>query len=164
MPNRSPILALALAAVSWPLLACGPSGAEASSDSMAAAQATCPVRESVNPSSSLPYSAAVKAGNTVYFAGKIGATQETRAMTEGRVAAETRNIMEAFSALFDEMGMGFEDVVKGTVYLDNIEDYAEMNGVYGEYFPSDPPARVALSVDQLPGNAALEIEFISVCR
>ena len=122
------------------------------------------MRESVRPSSSLPYSAAVKAGSSVYFAGKIGATQETRAMTEGRVAAETRNIMEAFRELFEEMDMGFEDVVKGTVYLDNIEDYGEMNGVYAEYFTSDPPARVALSVDQLPGNAALEIEFISVCR
>ena len=85
-------------------------------------------------------------------------------MTEGRVAAETRNIMEAFRALFDEMGMGFEDVVKGVVYLDDIDDYGEMNGVYGEYFPTDPPARVALSVDKLPGNAALEISFVSVCR
>jgi len=156
--------AVLVAAASLPLLACGPSQADAEDSSAAVAQATCPVRESVQPSSSLPYSAAVKTGEIVYFSGKIGATGETREMTEGRVAAETRNVMEAFKALFDEMGMGFEDVVKGTVYLDNIEDYGEMNGVYGEYFPSDPPARVALSVDKLPGNAAVEIEFLSVCR
>ena len=153
-----------LTVVLLPVLACQPSAGASEATVASQDAAACPVRESVQPSSRLPYSAAVRAGESVFFSGKIGATEETRAMTEGRVAAETRNIMEAFSALFDEMGMGFEDVVKGVVYLDNIEDYGEMNGVYGEYFPSDPPARVALSVDKLPGNAALEISFVSVCR
>lgn len=149
-----------------PVVACQPSAeaAESAESATMAQSATCPVREAVQPSSRLPYSAAVKSGEHVFFSGKIGATSETREMTEGRVAAETRNIMEAFQALFDEMGMSYEDVVKGVVYLDDIEDYGEMNGVYGEYFPNDPPARVALSVDKLPGNAAIEISFVSVCR
>ncbi len=153
-----------LSLILLPVLACQPNADAAEATASSQSAAACPVRESIQPSSSLPYSAAVKAGGSVYFSGKIGASQETRAMTEGRVAAETRNIMEAFQALFDEMGMGFEDVVKGVVYLDDIETYGEMNGVYGEYFPNDPPARVALAVDKLPGNAALEISFVSVCR
>jgi len=147
-----------------PLLACQPAAEASEAGNSFQSAAACPVRESVQPSERLPYSAAVRAGESVFFSGKIGATAETRAMTQGRVAAETRNIMEAFQALFDEMDMGFEDVVKGVVYLDDIEDYSEMNGVYGEYFPENPPARVALSVDKLPGNAALEISFVSVCR
>lgn len=153
-----------LSLIILPVLACQPSAGASEANVTSQSAAACPVRESVQPSARLPYSAAVKSGENVFFSGKIGATEETRGMTEGRVAVETRNIMEAFGTLFEEMGMGFEDVVKGVVYLDDIDDYGEMNGVYGEYFPSDPPARVALSVDKLPGNAALEISFVSVCR
>jgi 2-iminobutanoate/2-iminopropanoate deaminase len=116
------------------------------------------------PSSSRPYSAAVQVGDTYWFSGKVGATEQTRAMSEGRVAAETRNIMEQFKALFDELGVDFGDVVKGTIFLTDIDGYAEMNQVYGEYFPSDPPAREALAVKELAGGAALEISFIAVKR
>jgi 2-iminobutanoate/2-iminopropanoate deaminase len=116
------------------------------------------------PSSSRPYSAAVQVGDTYWFSGKIGATAETRAMTEGRVAAETRNVMEQFKALFAELGLDFGDVVKGTIFLADIDGYAEMNEVYGAYFPSDPPAREALAVKDLVGGAAIEISFIAVKR
>ena len=123
----------------------------------------CMARESVNPSSSLPYSQAVKAGGAIYFSGKVGASQETRAMTEGRIQAETRNIMESFSSLFAEVGIGFEDVVMGNVYLTDISDYGGMNEVYGEYFPSNPPGRVALAVNQIPAQGIVEISFIATC-
>jgi 2-iminobutanoate/2-iminopropanoate deaminase len=116
------------------------------------------------PSSSRPFSAAVQVGDTYWLSGKIGVTEETRAMTEGRVAAETRNIMEQFAALFAELGLDFGDVVKGTIYLADIDGYAEMNEVYGEYFPSEPPAREALAVKELVGEAALEISFVAVKR
>ena len=85
-------------------------------------------------------------------------------MTEGRVAAETRNIMEQFRTLLTELGLDFGDVVKGTIFLADIDGYGEMNQVYGEYFPSDPPAREALAVKELVGGAALEISFIAVKR
>ena len=129
-----------------------------------AGSATCVERQSVNPSARLPYSAAVQAGGMAFLSGKIGATAETREMSEGRAAAETRNIMEAFREELSGMGLGFEDVVMGHVYLSDIDDYGAMNEVYGEYFPSDPPARVALSVNELPAGAALEISFVAVCR
>lgn len=116
------------------------------------------------PANGRPYSAAVQVGDTYWFSGKIGATAETRAMNEGRVAAETRNIMEQFKALFDELGVDFGDVVKGTIYLADIAGYNELNQVYGEYFPSDPPAREAVAVKELVAGAAVEISFIAVKR
>lgn len=116
------------------------------------------------PANGRPFSAAVQVGDTYWFSGKIGVTAETRAMSEGRVAAETRNIMEQFKSLFAEIGLDFGDVVKGTIYLADIGGYAELNQVYGEYFPSDPPAREAVAVKELVGGATLEISFVAVKR
>jgi 2-iminobutanoate/2-iminopropanoate deaminase len=116
------------------------------------------------PAEGRPYSAAVQVGDTYWFSGKVGATAETRAMTEGRVAAETRNVMEAFRTLLAELGMDFGDVVQGTVYLADISAYGEMNEVYGEYFPSDPPARETVAVADIVGAAAIEISFVAVQR
>ncbi len=128
----------------------------------AAAQET--PRIAHQPSSSLPFSAAVQVGDTYWFSGKLGVSAETRAMEEGRVAAETRNIMEAFGALFEELGLGFDDVVKGTVFLTDVDQYQEMNSVYREYFPQDGPAREAVIVSDLVAGALLEISFIAVRR
>lgn len=109
-----------------------------------------------------PYSRAVRAGNTFYFSGALGVTEETVAMTEGRIEAETRNVMEGFSELFSELGVEFSDVVKGTVYLADVADYAGMNQVYGEYFPSDPPARECIAAGQILSDALVEISFVAV--
>lgn len=114
------------------------------------------------PSRSVPLSAAVQTGDIFWLSGKLGATAETRAMTSGRVAAETRNIMESFGTLLEELGLGFEHVVRGEVYLTDIADYQEMNRVYGEYFPENPPARVTVVVSELVGGAAIEISFVAV--
>lgn len=114
------------------------------------------------PSRSVPLSAAVQTGDIFWLSGKLGATAETRAMTSGRVAAETRNIMESFGALLEELGLGFEHIVRGEVYLTDIADYQEMNRVYGEYFPENPPARVTVVVSELVGGAAIEISFVAV--
>jgi len=83
-----------------------------------------------------PYSGVVRAGHTYYFAGRVGVSDSTRALTEDRTAAEVRNIMESYRALFDELGLEFGDVVQGNVFLADVTDYAEMNAVYGEYFPN----------------------------
>lgn len=109
-----------------------------------------------------PYSRAVRVGNTYYFSGALGVTDETLAMEEGRIEAETRNVMEGFKALFDELGVEFSDVVKGTVYLADVADYAGMNQVYGEYFPTDPPARECIAAGQILSDGLVEISFIAV--
>jgi 2-iminobutanoate/2-iminopropanoate deaminase len=109
-----------------------------------------------------PYSGVVRAGDTYYFAGKVGVTEETQAMTEGRTAAEVRNVMEAFGELFAELGLDFSDVVKGDVFLTDVNDYGALNEVYGAYFTSDPPARTTVAVTALPGGANVEIAFVAV--
>ncbi len=115
------------------------------------------------PSARAPYSAAIQVGNTYWLSGKIGASGDTRAMTEGRVAAETHNIMRAFDELLEELGMDFHDLVRGTVYLADIDDYAEMNEAYAGYFEGgDAPSRVTLAVSGIVAGAAIEISFIAV--
>jgi len=119
-------------------------------------------RISHQPADGRPYSAAVQVGDMFWFSGKIGMTPDTEALTVGRAAAETRNIMEAFAQLLDEFGMDFGNVVQGTVYLTDIADYGDMNAVYGEYFPVDPPARETVAVAELVAQAAVEISFMAV--
>jgi 2-iminobutanoate/2-iminopropanoate deaminase len=109
-----------------------------------------------------PYSQAMRVGNTFYFSGKLGVTDETLAMTEGRIEAETRNIMESFRELFQEVGVEFEDVVQGTVYLADVEHYGGMNQVYGEYFPENPPARECIAAGQILSDGLVEISFVAV--
>ena len=118
-------------------------------------------REALGTQAELPYSEAYRVGQTYYFAGKVGATDSTRALPQGRTAAETRNVLENFRAAFERLGLGFEDVVNANVYLTNIDDFAEMNAVYREYFPSNPPARTTVAVAGLPGGAVVEIAFVA---
>jgi 2-iminobutanoate/2-iminopropanoate deaminase len=121
-----------------------------------------PVRETIHPQPNRPYSQAVRVGNVYYFAGKIGVTDSTRALAAGRTAAETRNVLEAFRVLFVEQGLVLEDVVQATVYLADIADYDEMNRVYAEYFPANPPARETVAVSGIVSGARVEISFIAV--
>ena len=115
------------------------------------------------PSSRLPFSAAIQVGNTYWLSGKLGATSETRAMTEGRMAAETHNIMRAFGELLEELGMDYGDLVRATVYVTDIDGYGEMNAAYAQYFEGiEAPSRVAVEVSGLVGGALIEISFIAV--
>lgn len=111
---------------------------------------------------SRPYSRAVRVGNTYWFSGALGVTDETRTLSEGRIQAETRNIMEGFRALFQELGVDFGDVVKGTVYLADVADYDGMNQVYGEYFPENPPARECIAAGEILSGGLVEISFVAV--
>lgn len=118
--------------------------------------------EAIHPQPNRPYSQAVRVGGTYYFAGKIGVTDSTRALTTGRTAAETRNILESFRALFTELGLSPADVVQATVYLADINDYDEMNRTYAEFFPTAPPARETVAVSGIVSGARVEISFIAV--
>jgi 2-iminobutanoate/2-iminopropanoate deaminase len=121
-----------------------------------------PARETIHPQPNRPYSQAVRVGHVYYFAGKIGVTDSTRALASGLTAAETRNVLEAFRALFTEQGLALDDVVQATVYLADIADYDEMNHVYAEYFPTNPPARETVAVSGIVSGARVEISFIAV--
>jgi 2-iminobutanoate/2-iminopropanoate deaminase len=116
-----------------------------------------------NPSSRIPFSAAVQVDNTYWLSGKLGANSETRAMTEGRMGAETHNIMRAFGSLLEELGMNYGDLVRATVYVTDIDGYGEMNEAYAQYFEDvDAPSRVAMEVAGLVGGALIEISFVAV--
>ena len=121
-----------------------------------------PAPQAIHPQPDRPYSQAVRVGRTFYFAGKIGVTDSTRALATGRTAAETRNVLESFKALFAEQGLTLDDVVQSTVYLADIADYGEMNRVYAEYFPANPPARETVAVSGIVNGGRVEISFIAV--
>ena len=121
---RAAVCRPAVAALLLPLAAClGPVGGRPR-----APEGVAPMgREVIRVVPNRPYSQAVRIGGTYWFAGKIGVTDSTRALTTGRVTAEVQNIFEAFRALFNEAGVSFRDVVQATVYLADINDYDEMN-------------------------------------
>lgn len=154
--STSRLFLLAAAAVLVSVPACSAPEAEAAPQQEV-------TRRAIQPSSRSPFSAGHQVGNTYYFSGKLGVTEETRSMTEGRIEAETTNIMEAFAELFESEGLTFADVVQGNVYLADLADYGGMNATYATYFESDPPARVTVGSELVVG-AAIEISFIAVKR
>ena len=110
----------------------------------------------------LPFSSAVRVGNMLYLSGQVGALPGTRELAAGGVAAETRQAMENIRQVLDYAGSSLDQVVKCTVFLLNISDYAAMNEVYASFFESDPPARSTLAASGLALGAQVEIECIAL--
>ena len=105
--------------------------------------------------------AGIAAGQTVYVSGQLPIDPATGAIPEG-IAAQTAQSLKNIQAILAEQGMTLADVVKTTVFLADMNDFAEMNKVYGEYFAQPFPARSAVQVAKLPKGAPLEIECIAV--
>jgi 2-iminobutanoate/2-iminopropanoate deaminase len=105
-----------------------------------------------------PYSVGVKAGHFVFCSGQLGMDQATGNLVEGGVEAETRQALVNLSNILEAAGSRLERVVKTTVFLRDINDFARMNAVYGEFFASEPPARSTFQVAALPRGGAVEIE------
>jgi 2-iminobutanoate/2-iminopropanoate deaminase len=108
-----------------------------------------------------PYSAAVKVGNFVYTAGQIGIDPATGEVVPGGVEAETRQALTNLKYILEAAGASLENVVKTTVFLRDINDFAKMNGVYAEFFTANYPARSAVQVAALPKGVAVEIEAVA---
>ena len=128
--------------------------------------ATAPRREILAPSPSpLPvFSPAVRSGNLVFLSGQIGAKPGTREIVSGGIEAETTQVLENIKGLLGQIGLGMEDVVKCSVFLADIADYAKMNEIYARYFPKAPPARSTLAASGLALGAKVEIECIAAAR
>jgi len=109
-----------------------------------------------------PYSPGVKAGGMVFISGQLGLVPETGAMVEGGVEAETRQALTNLKHLLEAGQASLEQVVKTTVFLRDMGDFAKMNAIYAEFFTANPPARSAFQVGALPRGAAVEIEAIAV--
>ncbi len=108
-----------------------------------------------------PYSPGIRAGRLVFASGTIGTNPETGSMVEGGVAAETRQALANLSKVLEAGGSSLGSVMKTTVFMTNLQEFATMNEVYGEVFADDPPARSTIQVAALPGGASVEIEAIA---
>jgi 2-iminobutanoate/2-iminopropanoate deaminase len=108
-----------------------------------------------------PYSQAINAGNLVFCSGQIPLTPDG-ALIEGDVAAQTRQVLTNLQAVLTAAGSSLDQVVKTTVFLADMGDFAAMNAVYAEFFPANPPARSTVQVARLPRDARVEIEAIAV--
>ena len=112
----------------------------------------------------MPFSEAVRVGNVLYLSGQIGFDYETSKLAEGGIAAETRQTMENIKATLEKHGSSLAEVVKCTVFLADIKEWAAMNEVYVTYFPSNPPARSALGSSGLALGARTEIECMATVK
>ena len=110
----------------------------------------------------LPFSSAVRVGNMLYLSGQIGTLPGSRELAAGGIAAETRQTMENIKQVLEYSGSSIDQVVKCTVFLLNIGDYAAMNEVYASFFENDPPARSTLAASGLALGAQVEIECIAL--
>jgi len=108
-----------------------------------------------------PYSVGVTVGGLVFISGQLGLVPETGIMVEGGIEAETRQALQNLKAILEAAGSGLDNVVKTTVFLRDMNDFARMNAVYAEFFTHDAPARSAFQVAALPKNGAVEIEAIA---
>jgi 2-iminobutanoate/2-iminopropanoate deaminase len=109
-----------------------------------------------------PYSQAVEANGTLYISGQIPINPATAKVVEGGIKEQTEQVMQNISAILEAAGYTFLDVVKSTVLLSDIANFAIMNEVYGKYYTTNPPARAAYQVANLPLGVMVEIETIAV--
>ncbi len=108
-----------------------------------------------------PYSSAVRAGDALYLSGQIPLDPATGQMVDGDIAAQTRRVMENLKALLDASGLSFAHVVKVTIFLADMNDFGQVNEVYGSYFSEPYPARATVQVTRLPKDARVEIDLIA---
>ena len=110
-----------------------------------------------------PYNQAVKAGNTLYISGQIPIIAKNMELFSGTIKEETQLVMQHLEAILDAAEMNFSQVVKASIFLDDMENFGQVNEVYGSYFENDTaPARETVAVKTLPKSVRIEISMIAV--
>ena len=109
-----------------------------------------------------PYSQAIRAGEFVFCSGQVAIDPASNQVIQGDVAAQTERVLKNLSAVLSQAGSGLEKVVKTTVFLKNMSDFAAMNEVYGRFFSKNPPARSTVEVARLPKDVLVEIDVIAM--
>ena len=124
-----------------------------------------PIKTIIKPARSAPavgpYNHAVRVGDLLFCAGQIPLDPATGNLVPGDIKAQTERVLENVKAILDDQGLKFGNVVKSSVFLTNLADFAGMNEVYARYFTSDFPARSTIQVAALPRGASVEIEVIA---
>jgi 2-iminobutanoate/2-iminopropanoate deaminase len=110
-----------------------------------------------------PYSQAVRAGQLLFVSGQVPLDPATGQIVAGDIAAQTRRVFENLGAVLKAGGRSFADVVRTTVYLADMNDFATVNEIYGTYFSEPYPARATVQVARLPKDARVEIDVIASC-
>jgi 2-iminobutanoate/2-iminopropanoate deaminase len=113
------------------------------------------------PFQGAPYNQAVKAGGLVFVAGQLGLQPGAKEMVGASIAEQTEQVMQNLGAILEEAGSGLDKLVKTTVFLQNLDDFAGMNEVYAAHVGDRPPARSTVEVAKLPSGALVEIEAIA---
>jgi len=108
-----------------------------------------------------PYSQAIRANGFVFLSGQIPLDPKTQQVVEGDIAVQTERVLENLKVILEAAGVSFSHVVKTTVFLKDMNDFASMNETYARYFTAAPPARSTVQVSRLPKDALVEIELIA---
>jgi 2-iminobutanoate/2-iminopropanoate deaminase len=108
------------------------------------------------------YSPAIKAGNLLFVSGQIPIDPATGALVEGNITVQTEQVMKNLGALLRAAGAGFEHVVRTTVFLADMSEFAAMNDVYSRHIADPPPARATVQVVRLPRDVKIEVDAIAV--
>jgi 2-iminobutanoate/2-iminopropanoate deaminase len=117
------------------------------------------IRTDAAPKAIGPYEQAIRVNNFIFTAGQIPIDPKTGNIVEGGIAPQTRQVLENLHAVLDAAGASLDAVVKATVFLKNMGDFAAMNEVYSEYFAASKPARSTVAVAELPRGALIEIDL-----
>lgn len=116
------------------------------------------------PSAIGPYSQAIQANGFIFVSGQLPVVPTTGEFATGGIVAQTKQSLENVKAILVQAGCTLDDVVKTTVFIKEMKDFAVMNKMYAEYFTKDCPARACFEVARLPKDALVEIEVIAACR
>ena len=108
-----------------------------------------------------PYSQAIDCGDFVFCSGQIPLVPETGLMVEGGIEEQAHQMFSNIKAVLNEAGLDFENVIKTTVFMTDLSQFVTFNGIYAQYFPSNPPARSCVEVCALPKGALVECEVIA---
>jgi 2-iminobutanoate/2-iminopropanoate deaminase len=111
-----------------------------------------------------PYTQAMRAGDFIFISGQIAIDPANGKLVGNDAAEQAAQVLKNIRAILTAAGLGFAEVVKTTIFLKNMDDFAKVNGVYEESFDKDPPARSTVAVAALPMNALVEIEVIAMRR
>jgi len=111
-----------------------------------------------------PYSQAVRLGDFIFTSGQIPIDPLSGNLVQGGIKEQTKRVLENIKGLLEDAGSSISDVVKTTVFLKDMNEFAQMNEVYGEYFRDKPPARSTVEVARLPKDVKIEIEVIAHAR
>ncbi len=111
-----------------------------------------------------PYSQGVKAGGLLFLSGQIPLDPATGGMVGGEIEVQTERVLDNIAALLEAAGLDFSDVVKSTIYLTDLGNFAMVNEIYAKRFSTDPPARSTVEVKGLPRGAGVEIEVVATAR